>query len=99
MEELVFRAYPGTDGWKVISMEISSIIDGIPREDALALAVRLNAVLASPCEHEKVYASYILASNPPLFPWICRKCLMEGTDRGKVHHDEYSVLKERKENI
>lgn len=32
------------------------------------------------CEHEKVYAAYVLASNPPQTPWICKKCNKQGRD-------------------
>jgi len=45
------------------------------------------------CDHDKVYASYMLTSDPPLYPWICRKCGAEGTDRGQPHKDEYAELK------
>lgn len=34
------------------------------------------------CIHIKVYANYILAVSPPLFPWICQKCGTKGTDSG-----------------
>jgi hypothetical protein len=35
---------------------------------------------APECEHEKVYAAYVLASNPPQTPWICKKCSKQGRD-------------------
>ena len=34
------------------------------------------------CKHDKVYANYTLTSEPPQYPWICRKCKERGTDRG-----------------
>lgn len=48
------------------------------------------------CQHEKVYANVHLTSNPPLKPWICRKCGAEGTDRGQFveYPSEYDRLKE-----
>lgn len=36
----------------------------------------------SECNHQKVYADYILASNPPQTPWICSICGEKGLDRG-----------------
>jgi hypothetical protein len=39
------------------------------------------------CEnHKKVYANYILTSNPPQYPWICSECGEKGTDR-KDYYD------------
>jgi hypothetical protein len=34
------------------------------------------------CEHDKVYGDHILTSNPPKYPWICRKCKARGNDIG-----------------
>lgn len=33
------------------------------------------------CEHEKVYAPFVLTSFPAQHPWICKKCGYEGVDR------------------
>jgi hypothetical protein len=33
-------------------------------------------------EHDKCYANYILTSNPPQHPWICRRCRTRGVDVG-----------------
>ena len=33
------------------------------------------------CEHRKVFAGYVLTSNPPQLPWVCSKCLQKGSDR------------------
>ena len=32
------------------------------------------------CQHNKVYADYILTSNPPKIPWICSKCGEKGIE-------------------
>jgi hypothetical protein len=37
-----------------------------------------------PCEHEKVYSSFVLASMPPKTPWICRLCGETGIDQEKL---------------
>lgn len=34
--------------------------------------------------HEKVYASYVLLSNPVQRPWICFKCGTQGRDSGYI---------------
>lgn len=34
------------------------------------------------CDHDKLYAPYVMASNPPQFPWVCRKYRERGVDRG-----------------
>ncbi len=38
----------------------------------------------TPCQHEKVYSSSVLASLPPQTPWICRLCGETGIDREKL---------------
>jgi hypothetical protein len=40
------------------------------------------------CKHNKVYANYILTSNPPQSPWICSKCGFKGVDRGQFPTEE-----------
>lgn len=35
----------------------------------------------SQCDHEKIYENYILTSNPPQYPWKCKKCGETGVDR------------------
>jgi hypothetical protein len=30
------------------------------------------------CKHDRVYANYSLASNPPKTPWICKLCGEKG---------------------
>ena len=49
----------------------------------------------SNCKHEKVYANYILTSNPPQSPWICKKCGAEGVDveTNSKSFSEYDALK------
>lgn len=37
------------------------------------------------CEHEKVYAPYVLTSNPPQYPWVCKLCGERGTDYGEYY--------------
>jgi hypothetical protein len=46
------------------------------------------------CKHDKVFAPYILTSNPPQYPWICRKCGFRGCDIGDGYQDvdEYAKL-------
>ena len=46
------------------------------------------------CQHEKVFAPYILTSNPPQYPWICRKCGYRSVDKGNITIDvnEYARL-------
>lgn len=47
----------------------------------------------SNCEHDKVYAPYALMTNPPQYPWVCRKCKRQGFDRGEYHDSsEYHRL-------
>jgi len=41
---------------------------------------------AEKCDHEKVYANYVLTSNPPQYPWICKKCGEKGIDRGSYYN-------------
>jgi len=33
------------------------------------------------CDHDMAWAPYILTSDPPQHPWICRVCLKEGVER------------------
>ena len=33
------------------------------------------------CDHDLAWAPYILTSDPPQQPWICRICLQEGVER------------------
>ncbi|MNL03782.1 hypothetical protein D3C87_1243300 [compost metagenome] len=33
------------------------------------------------CEHEKEYENFILTSNPPQYPWKCKKCGVKGADK------------------
>lgn len=47
------------------------------------------------CQHDKVFSNIVLTSNPPQYPWICRKCGFEGVDRGTMYVDEYSEIKRR----
>ncbi len=48
--------------------------------------------------HDKVYSTTVLMSLPPIHPWICRRCLAEGLDRGITRpFNEYEELKRRKE--
>jgi len=46
-----------------------------------------------PCRHDKVYADYILTSNPPQMDWVCRICGSRGRDvcgryTGRSEYDE-----------
>ena len=47
------------------------------------------------CNHEgtKVYAPYILTSNPPQSPWVCSKCGEQGVGR------QYFVLQEEFQKV
>jgi len=49
-------------------------------------------MIMNKCQHEKVYASYILTSNPPQYPWICKKCGLRGFDMGILTYDEYGEI-------
>ena len=45
------------------------------------------------CEHDKVYAQFVLASNPPKSPWVCRKCGEQGYDtQGYTPMSEYEYI-------
>jgi len=48
----------------------------------------------SECKHEKVYANFVLTSDPPQHPWICRKCGERGRDISKhsMNENEYDKL-------
>jgi hypothetical protein len=48
------------------------------------------------CNHDKVYANYALTSNPPQYPWVCRKCGAKGIDQGQYYnYGEYDrIVKE-----
>ena len=48
---------------------------------------------AEACEHDKCFASFLLASMPPQRPWVCRRCGVKGSDRVGVYiDDEYERL-------
>lgn len=49
--------------------------------------------MADECKHEKVYADYILTSNPPQYPWICRLCGETGTDHEVFSKNDYEEIK------
>lgn len=65
------------------------------RESALSGAPTPSRI----CEqigHDKVMdASVTLTTNPPQTRWICRRCLVEGTDMGTTIHPatEYDTLR------
>lgn len=45
------------------------------------------------CKHDKVYAQFVLASNPPKSPWVCRKCGEQGHDtQGYTPMGEYEEI-------
>ena len=44
------------------------------------------------CIHDKVYANCVLTSNPPQYPWICKKCGEKGIDHGMDWTTEYEDL-------
>lgn len=50
--------------------------------------------MSKECEHDKSFAPYMLASNPPRIPWICRECGEQGSDQVGVYEDkdEYDKL-------
>lgn len=46
-----------------------------------------------PCNHSKVYANYVLTSNPPQHPWICSICGEKGVDMESINiNNEYEEL-------
>lgn len=49
----------------------------------------------SKCKHDKAFSSMVLMSNPPQYPWICRKCGQEGRDRGTLIENDYPEIKEK----
>lgn len=50
------------------------------------------------CEHHKVYSGTTLMSSPPQYPWICKKCGVEGVDRGQYKINEYEKLVQDKKD-
>lgn len=50
---------------------------------------------AGPCTngHDKVYSPDEIATLPPIRKWVCRRCHMQGEDRGRsFDHDEYARI-------
>ncbi len=46
------------------------------------------------CKHtDKSFSPNVLMSNPPQYPWICRKCGEEGVDRELVLDNDLKKLK------
>jgi hypothetical protein len=39
------------------------------------------------CKHNKVYANYMIMSNPPRHPWICSICGEQGADVENLNTD------------
>ena len=52
------------------------------------------------CKHnKKVFADFILMSDPPLSKWICKDCGYEGTTVGeKTIVSKYDEIKEKFKN-
>lgn len=46
----------------------------------------------SECKHEKVFANFILTSNPPQYPWVCKLCGETGVDQGLFQKNEYEEI-------
>jgi len=46
-----------------------------------------------PCQHDKSYSPNVLTSNPPQYPWVCRKCGATGTDTATLgpYANDYKV--------
>lgn len=42
------------------------------------------------CNHDKVFAEYVLNSDPPKIPWICKDCGVKGTDIFNVNPQKFS---------
>ncbi len=36
------------------------------------------------CNHVKVHADFVYATNPPISPWICAVCEIKGEDGGSL---------------
>jgi hypothetical protein len=70
-----------------------------PVGDMLDAALASAPAQGEACDHDKCYSPYVLTSNPPQYPWICRKCKVEGRDVGVPFHngEEYARLKKQKE--
>ena len=49
-----------------------------------------------PCPpHDKCFAGFVLMSNPPKSPWVCRRCGARGTDSAPARNnvgEEYARL-------
>jgi hypothetical protein len=55
-----------------------------------------NITIAPNCNHDKVYADFVLTSNPPRTPWVCSKCLEQGMETGfYIKRPTYQELIER----
>lgn len=52
------------------------------------------------CEHDKVYSETALLTDPPQYPWICRKCGFKGREVLDVLRDraEYARIVEKFES-
>jgi len=45
------------------------------------------------CDHDKCYSNGARLSFPAQYPWICRKCGAQGTERDRfVNEEEYSEV-------
>ena len=48
------------------------------------------------CKHtDKSFSPNVLMSNPPQYPWICRKCGEEGVDRELVLDNDFEEIKKK----
>ena len=49
------------------------------------------------CVHEKVYADFCYPTNPPQYPWICKKCGEKGIEREQrgIMFNEYDQIKKK----
>ncbi len=54
------------------------------------------------CDHDIAWAPFVLTSDPPQHPWICRICFEEGVERlgpkSSPELEDYATAKTRKSN-
>jgi hypothetical protein len=78
--EECYRLY--TDEWKRLNKDlIDSFINNLNTDMTNDTGEHDGGHdLEAPCDHEKIYADYILTSYPPKYPWKCRLCNETGED-------------------